>query len=484
MVLLQEDKIIAGRYRILRVLGRGYSGTVFLTEHTGLQALRAVKCINRKHVMYRQFLKEAMLLKNLKHPGIPLIYDLVEEEENLYIIEEYIEGESVQTIMLHQQYIPESTIIEYGIQLCEIIMYLHHMRPEPVLYLDLKPSHLLINDGQVRLIDFGAVCRKSDCESYSLGTPGFAAPEQYDGGLPDEKTDIYAIGAILFYMAAGKAYEENLSNEAERIPASGKLRSVIKTCLHHDPDGRYDSVAELKRALKTALKYERQANKNGGISSLISGLNSTLSYLTGNGYRKLLPMELKATVIGVLGCGPGTGTTHLALMLAGYLSGSRHKKTLLVQRDADPAYGRLQRACQGQTEEAGRQKVFPVFGFTCCRNATHRELTDLLNESYELVIIDFGSGYEANRDEFKRCDRQIVTGSLCAWKREVYLGFLEDRAKEKGNASILYTAQFASSREIKEIARLTKIRMRPVPFAPNPFALNEESRRFVRELLS
>ena len=95
MVLLQEDKIIAGRYRVLAVLGRGYSGTVFLAEHTGLQALRAVKCISRKHVMYRQFLKEAMLLKNLKHPGIPLIYDLEEEGENLYIIEEYIKGESV-----------------------------------------------------------------------------------------------------------------------------------------------------------------------------------------------------------------------------------------------------------------------------------------------------------------------------------------------------------------------------------------------------
>ncbi|MBU9725469.1 serine/threonine protein kinase [Diplocloster modestus] len=483
MVLLQEDKIIAGRYRVLRVLGRGYSGTVFLAEHTGLQALRAVKCISRKHVMYRQFLKEAMLLKNLKHPGIPLIYDLEEEGENLYIIEEYIEGESVQTIMLHQQYIPESTIIDYGIQLCEIIMYLHHMRPEPVLYLDLKPSHLLVNDGQLKLIDFGAVCRKSDCESYSLGTPGFAAPEQYEGELPDEKTDLYAIGAILFFMASGRTYEEKLSNEAEGIPISRKLQSVIKTCLNHEPGGRYDSVAELKRALKTASKYERQSNKNGGISSLISGLNSTLSNLTRNGDRKLPQIEYKATVIGVLGCRSGTGTTHLALMAAGYLSGARHKKTLLVQRDENPDYGMLQRACQGLTEKASQQKVFPVFGFTCCRNATHRELTDLLNEPYEMVIIDFGCDYEANRDEFKRCDRQIVTGSLCAWKREVYLGFLEDRVNEKGNASVLYTAQFAGSRELKEIAHLTKIRMRSVPFAPNPFALNEESRKFVRELL-
>ena len=94
---------MSGKYRFVSCLGKGNSSEVFLAEHRKLKAYRAVKCISKNsHSMQPQFLLEADILKNLKHPGIPTIYDVEEDNESFYIIEEYIQGQSLEAFVLHQ----------------------------------------------------------------------------------------------------------------------------------------------------------------------------------------------------------------------------------------------------------------------------------------------------------------------------------------------------------------------------------------------
>lgn len=125
------------------------------------------------------FPAEASLLKNLNHPGIPIIYDIEEDDTYYYIIEEFIRGESLDTFVLHQETISQELIIEFCIQLCEILDYLHHYAPYPILYQDLKPEHIILCGNQLKLIDFGIASffTGSGKHFQKFGTKGYAAPE-------------------------------------------------------------------------------------------------------------------------------------------------------------------------------------------------------------------------------------------------------------------------------------------------------------------
>lgn len=156
-----EPFIPSGKYRIISVLGSGSFGTVYLAEHLKLKIFRAIKCIPRNTAETSSFSldsgfpMEAELLKNLNHPGIPLIYDIDEDDDFIYMVEEYIQGESLDTFVLHPRDISPELILKIGIQLCDILDYLHHLSPYPILYQDLKPEHIILCGNQVKLIDFG-----------------------------------------------------------------------------------------------------------------------------------------------------------------------------------------------------------------------------------------------------------------------------------------------------------------------------------------
>ena len=97
------NEVLFGKYEVIRLLGKGSSSTVYLTRHLKLKDYRAIKCIS-KNQQPTQFQAEAKLLKNLNHPGIPIIYDMEEDQDNVYIIEEFIQGESLQTVIILYKY--------------------------------------------------------------------------------------------------------------------------------------------------------------------------------------------------------------------------------------------------------------------------------------------------------------------------------------------------------------------------------------------
>ena len=115
------NQVLFQKYHVLSLLGSGGSSSVYLAEHLKLEQYRAVKCIPKAQVRISTQYLEASLLKSLRHPGIPMIYDMEEDENFLYIIEEYIQGESLSAFLQNHNNISQETIISFGIQLCGII---------------------------------------------------------------------------------------------------------------------------------------------------------------------------------------------------------------------------------------------------------------------------------------------------------------------------------------------------------------------------
>lgn len=277
-----EENVLFGKYRIVSTLGTGSSGTVFLAEHLKLKIYRAIKCIPKDTALTSSlsledsFPTEAELLKNLNHPGIPLIYDIDEDAGFIYMIEEYIQGESLDTFVSYHENISQELIIEFGIQICDILDYLHHLSPYPILYQDLKPEHIIVCGNQLKLVDFGIASYFTEFGDYFqiYGTDGFSAPEALQGRPVSPLCDIYSLGKILEYMA-----------DATNLSCSSQLLHIIKKAAALSERERFETAASLKHAL-------------------ISALNNTCSH-----------SSHLIRNIAVTGSRPGSGATHIAVSL-------------------------------------------------------------------------------------------------------------------------------------------------------------------------
>lgn len=285
-----------GKYRVIRPLGQGATSTVYLARHEKLDCCRAIKQIAKYKAPDAHYEEEAHILKNLRHPNIPIIYDIEEDDTYIYIVEEYVEGQSLRALRLSHNYISESKIKEYLIQLCDVLIFLHS-NEQPILYLDLKPDNIIISDGLLKLVDFGAAIFSKDIHKrrVSLGTRGYAAPEQYGMQQIDKRSDVYGVGGVLYFLVTGTVFggsQDALKGLECEVHCSKQLIKIIKKCLKPLPIERYQSIQELK---KQAIKHK------GGI----------------------LPKpreEQTPHVIFVAGMLPRCGVTHISLMITAYLN--------------------------------------------------------------------------------------------------------------------------------------------------------------------
>ena len=169
----------------------------------------------------------------------------------LCIIEEYIAGETLLEKMEHGYVFSQKEALELMVQLCEALECLH-VRLNPIIHRDIKPDNIMIsNDGVVKLIDYNAArCYEKGAtrDTEYIGTPGYAAPEQYGFSQSDVRTDIYALGIVLNYMLAGRPPGEKT--------ASGAPGEIVKKCIQMDPDQRYDSSGTVKLELQRLLGHK------------------------------------------------------------------------------------------------------------------------------------------------------------------------------------------------------------------------------------
>ena len=255
----QNGKIIDGKYEILTKIGQGGMSTVYLAMDKRLNKQWAIKEIRKeKHnsnnaIVVKSILAEAQLMKKLDHAALPRIVDIIEDNEAIYVVIDYIEGETLSMILREYGPQPEETVIEWAKQLCEVLDYLHTRQPA-VIYRDMKPSNVMLKpDGKIKVIDFG-IAREykenNNSDTVSLGTRGYAAPEQFGGkGQTDARTDVYCLGVTLYHLVTGKSpCEEPYEIYPIRRwnPAlSGGLEKIIIKCTRPDPNDRYQSCAQM-----------------------------------------------------------------------------------------------------------------------------------------------------------------------------------------------------------------------------------------------
>ena len=201
----------------------------------------------------RSFVKKTLSMYNkdvymqLKaHPviGVPKIFEILEENNKLIVIEEYISGNTLEKILIEEGTISESTVRSYTLKLCDILTGLHSLNP-PVIHRDIKPSNIIItDDDRLVLVDLNGA-KQADSgqnkDTVLIGTSGYAAPEQYGFGASNVQTDLYAVGILMSCLITG-----NLGM-IDQCPKG--IRSIIKKCTQLDPQKRYSSAQQLKNAL-------------------------------------------------------------------------------------------------------------------------------------------------------------------------------------------------------------------------------------------
>ncbi len=251
---------VVGDYHILKQIGSGGMSMVTLALDGESNQLRAIKVVEKtdndktkNEIVVNSAITEATTLRNLDNEYLPKIYSIIDTDELIYVVMEYIEGKSLSEIVKDSGAQNESDVVRWGKQLCETLDYLHSRKP-PIVFRDMKPSNIMLKqDGNIKLIDFG-IAREFKSDSYKdtvrLGTRGYAAPEQFDADTQsDERTDIYNLGATMYHLVTGmdpskppyamkpiRQWDPNLSVELELI---------INKAIKPDPEQRYQSAKEM-----------------------------------------------------------------------------------------------------------------------------------------------------------------------------------------------------------------------------------------------
>jgi len=286
--VLQPNTILLARYKIDGQLGGGGQGAVYRARDLNFPEAKRLVAIkemlvtssdpNHQANAMKTFQREANILATLNHPAIPKIYDFFSQNDRAYLVMEYINGRDLEAILTRTKKLPMKKIVEWSIDLCDVLQYLHTHQPEPIMFRDMKPANIMIDSlGKVRLIDFGiAKIFVSGLPQTMIGTEGYSAPEQYKGKA-NPLSDIYSLGATLHHVITRMDPRLELPFSFAERPitqlnseATPQLAAVIDKALQFEPENRWQSCVEMKDAFE-ALRYPvtttavapANANNNG-----------------------------------------------------------------------------------------------------------------------------------------------------------------------------------------------------------------------------
>ena len=266
--MLKEGTVLDEKYEILRKIGEGGMSVVYLARNNRMNMQLAVKEIKNDgskevEILLKGLEREANILKDVDHPVIPRIIDIVKHGSTICVVMDFVEGENLADKLREVGAFSQDDVIEWGIELASALEYLHSMNP-PIIYRDMKPSNVMLKpDGSVKLIDFGTAKTydiENNADTTALGTRGYAAPEQFGDAQgrgiykTDARTDIYNLGATLYHMVTGKnpqepPYEIVPIREVNPSLSTG-LEQIILKCTRPNPNERYQSCSELIYALE------------------------------------------------------------------------------------------------------------------------------------------------------------------------------------------------------------------------------------------
>lgn len=269
---MRENDVIAGNYRIIKEIGRGGTGTVFLGYHLHLQKYVVLKEMPVTMGDERLIRTEADILKNLHHEYLPQVYDFLLTDTGVITVLDYVEGNDLSSYMCGPQNLSEEQLLTWLTQMAEVLSYLHGNDPQ-VVHSDIKPGNVIVRpNGDICLIDFN-ISLLADQLTRVIGfSAQFASPEQYylaqkvsQGDTPqfalDPSTDIYSTGALLYYLMTGIYPTCVMPNtplsEMGDTGYSSSLVNIVDKCLQWDRSKRYRDGSEL---LDAVTHYRKQSD--------------------------------------------------------------------------------------------------------------------------------------------------------------------------------------------------------------------------------
>jgi serine/threonine protein kinase len=262
---LQTGSTLMDRYLIQSILGVGGMGAVYRARDlhfpNAVKLVAVKEMVNRvldpvvRTTIIRNFEREANILASLDHRAVPRIYDFFTINERSYLVEEYISGQDLETIINNTtNFLPEERVIQWAIEMSDVLHYLHTHKPEPIIFRDMKPSNVMINiHDHAVLIDFGiAKTFQTGQRGTQIGTEGYSPPEQYRGDATPQ-ADIYSLGATLHHLLTKQdpRLEPPFSFSERPIRkvnpnVSLEFETIINSTLQYDPENRIQTALQMK----------------------------------------------------------------------------------------------------------------------------------------------------------------------------------------------------------------------------------------------
>jgi serine/threonine protein kinase len=276
-------QLLRGRYRLVRRVGEGGFGAVYLAEDTDLGNRRvAIKEMSQNGLRPDEvqeatdaFRHEALLLAGLAHPSLPRIYEHFTEDGHWYLVMEYIEGETLETYLAKRGgRLSVAKALDMGIKICGVLEYLHGRQP-PVVFRDLKPGNVMLTpEGQIYLIDFGIARFFTPGKAHdtiAFGSPGYAAPEQYGKAQTSPRSDVFSLGALLHQLLTGddpsKTPFRFVPLTMSRPPGTWTL---IRQMVELDEYKRPPNIASVRHVLER-LTADWEAGRQGSRTGYVGG---------------------------------------------------------------------------------------------------------------------------------------------------------------------------------------------------------------------
>ena len=254
--MAEIGSVIDNKYEILKELGRGGMSIVYLAMDKRLNKQWAVKEIRKKgsgkndEIVVNSLLAEANMMKRLDHPALPRIVDIIDNGITIYVVMDYIEGESLDKILNEYGAQSEELVIGWAKQLCDALSYLHSQKPS-IIYRDMKPANVMLKpEGNIKIIDFGIAREYKEqnlADTTVLGTKGYAPPEQYSGQT-DPRSDIFAIGMTMHHLLTGidpRNGEPYAPVRQWNPELSEGIEMIIDKCVQPAAENRYQSCEDL-----------------------------------------------------------------------------------------------------------------------------------------------------------------------------------------------------------------------------------------------
>lgn len=267
---LPED--MQEHWTVYECLKESEDSSTFLVKETATGILCVLKWgRNRQTEFLRNEMEIMKKMADRKLSGIPKAYRIFEENGEVYLVREYIEGMSLAQMVLQKGGISEAEICRISRKICQTAEQFQNPN-EPMIHRDIKPENIVVTPGgEVVFIDFGTMRsykKDGSRDTFVVGTRGTAAPEQYGYTQTDQRTDVYAIGQTMLYMVS-ESYEMNQLSECA---VSRRMKKIIEKACSFEPDKRYGDAAQLRRAVEKCQANNRKKvyKKAGAVLGLIA----------------------------------------------------------------------------------------------------------------------------------------------------------------------------------------------------------------------